>query len=489
MASPAQGPTVPSNKVETSHAAGNVAKVAEVWKQLEGQVVNGRFRLQHYLGGSERSAVFLTERGEREPQKAALKLIPEDPRSGESQLARWELGAKLSHPHLIRLFETGRCRLGDTALLYVVMEYAEENLAQILPQRPLTPTESLEMLAPVLSALAYIHGEGLVHGHVKPANIMAVADQLRLSSDGLSVASKWSGKPGKTTAYDSPEAANGNISPAADVWSLGMTLVEVLTQRVPAWDARLKRDPRVPEVVPAPFGDIARHCLRVEPHRRWTLAEITARLQSAQVLSEKPEAAQPPKPVVTKRFLVPAIAVALALAALLAGPRLRNRRPAPVAPTSSVVEQPQVEPQPKPTPVTPAATPPRPMPDEKKHSSVSAAKPATSEPAAQTIPESDTQDGVVTRVVPEVPRSARNTITGKVRVRVKATVDASGNVTRATLVSPGPSQYFARLALQAAQRWKFAPAQAQGQDTPSEWILRFAFGRKGTEVYPRRTTP
>ena len=55
--------------------------------------------------------------------------------------------------------------------LYVVMEYAEENLAQILPQRSLSPEEVKEMLPPMAETLAYLHQAGLAHGHIKPSNI------------------------------------------------------------------------------------------------------------------------------------------------------------------------------------------------------------------------------------------------------------------------------------------------------------------------------
>src|SRR5712691_802264 len=113
--------------------------MTEAWKQWEGQVVNGEFHLRQYLGGGENSAVFLTERSEREHQKAAIKLLPTPSEKSELQLSHWGLAAKLSHPHLIRLFQLGRCQLGNMGLLYVVMEYAEEDLSQILRDRPLTP--------------------------------------------------------------------------------------------------------------------------------------------------------------------------------------------------------------------------------------------------------------------------------------------------------------------------------------------------------------
>src|SRR5205807_4278877 len=136
----------------------------------------------------------------------------------------------------LRLFYTGRCRMGSTEVLFAVMEYAEEDLSQILAERPLTPAETLDMLQPALEALAYLHRQGFVHGHIKPANIMAVEDQLKISSDGLCRIDEWRGDLWKPDVYDAPEIAGGEISPAADIWSLGMTLVEALTQRVPVWE-------------------------------------------------------------------------------------------------------------------------------------------------------------------------------------------------------------------------------------------------------------
>src|ERR1700680_3122253 len=158
--------------------------MSESWKQWDGQVVDARFLLRRYLGGSEHSAVFLTERG-IPPQKVAIKFIQLDEPDAELQLFRWKHAATLSHPHLLRVYESGRCHLGDFDLLYVVMEYAEENLSQFLPQRPLTPAEARDVLTPTLQALAFLHGESLVHGHVRPSNILAIEDRLKLSSDGI----------------------------------------------------------------------------------------------------------------------------------------------------------------------------------------------------------------------------------------------------------------------------------------------------------------
>ena len=220
--------------------------MSHTWEQFVGQVVDGNFPLLQFLGGSESAAVFLTERHDGDIiVKAAIKLIPAAPENSELQLARWRMAAELSHPHLIRLFETGSCELGGMPLLYVVMECAEENLAQVLFSRALTPAEARAMLEPLLDVLAYVHAKGLVHGHIKPANIMAIGDELKLSSDALLRAgeSADSTPDAHVDAYDPPESAPGfvppakGVSPAGDVWSLGMTLVEVLTQHLPARDA------------------------------------------------------------------------------------------------------------------------------------------------------------------------------------------------------------------------------------------------------------
>jgi len=134
--------------------------------------------------------VFLTERTGGGPQKAAIKLIRAEVFSAgnfdeAAQLSRWADSAKLSHPHLIRLFESGRGQIDASNFLYVVMEYAEENLAQILPQRALSPEEVKEMLPPTAETLALLHQAGFAHGRIKPSNIVAVDNQLKISADSL----------------------------------------------------------------------------------------------------------------------------------------------------------------------------------------------------------------------------------------------------------------------------------------------------------------
>ena len=148
-----------------------------------GRVIDGRFTLLQWLGGSESSDVFLTELPDNPTQKAAIKLVPADTVDADAYIAGWAATTTLSHPHLIRLFHTGRCQINSSVLLYAVMEYAEENLSQIIPERPLTPAEAREMLPPVLDALSFLHERSFVHGRLKPSNIMVVDNQLKISWD------------------------------------------------------------------------------------------------------------------------------------------------------------------------------------------------------------------------------------------------------------------------------------------------------------------
>ena len=434
-----------------------MSSLIEVGKKWEGRIAGGRFPLRQWLGASENSVVFLTERSENGSQRAAaVKLISAEVFSAgnldeAAQLSRWTETAKLSHPHLIRLFENGRCQIDGEKFLYVVMEYAEENLAQILPQRPLTPAEVKEMLPPTVEALAFLHQAGLVHGHLKPSNILAVDNQLKISSDSLR-------KPGERdkqmpSAYVAPEVATSGPSPAVDAWSLGVMLVAVMTQREP----HIGNDgvAAIPSKVPQPFYEIAELCLRVDPLARSTVDKFLSNPKD----QERPRARaieKPPSGKRSKGWLILPIAAAVILLAFLFG---RSHQQA--APSAERTESP-----------TPAVN----MPAEQT--------PAPFTEKTKPSPVGTERGKVLQQVLPEVSRSAQNTITGHIKVRVQVSVDADGNVSEAKLVSPGPSQYFARQALSAARRWKFSAPQVNGQPSSSEWILRFEFGRKSTQVFP-----
>jgi TonB family protein len=261
--------------------------MSEAWKTWEGQAVDG-FPLRQYLGGSGHSAVYLTQLNSSGEQKAAIKFIPADA-SAYAQLAKWRVAGELTHPHLLQLIRVGRCELANANFLYVVMEYAEENLSEILPQRALEPNEVRQIMESVLDALSYLHAQGLAHTRIKPGNIVAAGDQLKLSSDTLSeIGSVAVGTP-QIGIYAAPESATAPISTAGDVWSLGVTLVEALTQRTPVLRGA---DVELPaETIPPPYLEIVRRSVQADPSRRASLKEISSLLNPTST-SSHPEAVQ-----------------------------------------------------------------------------------------------------------------------------------------------------------------------------------------------------
>src|SRR5260370_19690735 len=149
------------------------------------------------------------------------------------------------------------------------------------------------MRGPVLDAFVFLHGKGLVHSRNKPSNILPTADLLKLSSDALFRIGESRKSSSRFDVYDAPETAASALTPAADVWSLGMTLVETLTQRVPALQPGSQADPFVPDTLPQPLLDIARHALRRDPRRRCTIPEITSRLNPVAVAAAAGQSISP----------------------------------------------------------------------------------------------------------------------------------------------------------------------------------------------------
>jgi TonB family protein len=466
---------------------------SEFLKTWEGRVVDGQFPLQKWLGGSEHSAVFLTERSGKVPAKAAIKLVwaenfaSFDPNSGtlneDDQLSRWRETSKLSHPHLIRLFESGRGAIGDQRFLYVVMEYAEEDLGQILPIRPLSSEEVSGMLPPTAQALDFLHQAGFVHGRIKPSNVMAVNDQLKISADGLSRTGEHSSVK---SSYDAPELASQPLSPAADIWSLGAMLVAVLTQQPPKARDREGQtiSPTALETMREPFRSLAQQSLRARPEERGTVNDILGKLNPSSpdaVARERKRAdesgtaefrtAETGSGNSTSRpsMLRAGIIVTIVVAILIVGFLLFHRSSVRPAPPPQEVHSPETQTTPS---IPPASQPP--------------AARAENTPPLQ----GGTVAGSVREQVPAaVSRGAESTIHGRVKVTVRLQVDASGNVSQATISSEGPSRYFAGKALAAARLWKFNPAKVEGQPAPSEWILRFQFGRNSQQVFPTETKP
>lgn len=443
--------------------------MSEVWAKWEGEVINGVFPLRRLLGVSDHSGVFLSDYKARNLPDTAIKLIPANATGAEAQLAQWRAIAALAHPRLIRLIAMGRCQLGGLQFLFVVMEHAGQNLSQILSQRALTVDEVREMLPPILDGLGFLHSQHQVQGRLKPTNVLAVGDQLKLASDTIR-----------------PEA-DGRFSASRDIWSLGTTIVEALTQHRPAGTDERFDAASLSAAFPAEFAGMVRQCLNPDPAHRPTVADLKAQLapQPQGAVASPPPPPPPPQaapplttatpppvasaPVIAapvaredtgarsleerpsrRRWYVAGLAVALIVwLAVWAG--LHGRHPAQSPPA---------------TPSPPPA----------------AAAPSNQEaPAAATDP-----SAVLHEVIPDVSAGARATIRGRIQVAVRVTVDGAGNVTDAALTNPGSSKYFARLAADAARKWKFAPANDQD---PRKRLLIFEFSRSGVAGYASPARP
>src|SRR5260370_506590 len=95
----------------------------------EGQVVDGKFPLEKWLGGSERCDVFRTQLPGQPPQFAAIKLIAPQAGDAERQISRWQMVATLTHPHLLPVFHAGQCKINGAPLIYVVEIYGGRFIA------------------------------------------------------------------------------------------------------------------------------------------------------------------------------------------------------------------------------------------------------------------------------------------------------------------------------------------------------------------------
>ncbi len=460
------------------------------------RVIDGRFPLLQKLGGTQWSSAYLTELDDGRAQRAAIKIFPFASVDERATFARWDVARTLSHPHLMPLFHAGRCAIEGEDLLYVVTEYADETLSQILPDRPLSPREAREMLGPVLGALSYLHNRCLTHGHLRPTNIMVADDQVKLSPD-------FGWRSRTRSIYDAPETGAIYVAPAADIWSLGILLVEALTQQPPAWDRSHGGKPEIPATIPEPFFTICRECLRIDPARRCTLGGIRAHLNSS---TQDAEPAAPPAEPIVEHAAKPSyklrakilaggvLVLLLTLGAFTFGWNLTPSAPASAPQprntelTAAPAHQPRVQ-EFTAAPAQPAAAIPAP-------SEAPTAEPASA-PAPAPVPAPAAEPsiggvvkGLVThQALPDIPAKIIAAVHGHFKVQIRVEVDPEGNVSQASIDSPGPSHYFANQALTAAQNWKFTPAKVDGRAVASAWLLLFQFGQAQSVVTPSEESP
>ncbi len=209
------------------------------------QTLMGRYRLQDMLGGGGMAWVYRARDLKLDRDVAVKILRPQYARRPDFRtrfLEEARLAAKLNHPNLVTIYDVGE--EGDT--VFMVMEYVPgHTLAwHIRHEAPMTLEDALYLMVQACAGVGYVHRAGLVHGDLKPSNLLVLPDRrLKVTDFGLAgaigVLRTEESEKGRrfvwgSPRYLSPEHARGDpILPASDVYALGLLLYEMLTGRLP----------------------------------------------------------------------------------------------------------------------------------------------------------------------------------------------------------------------------------------------------------------
>ncbi len=263
--------------------------------------------------------------------------------------------AGLSHPGLVSVYDADTT--GD--LPFMVLELVEGKTLRDRVANGRLPVEDVRRLgAAVADALAHVHANGFIHRDIKPSNILLDDGNVpRLADFGLALTASGArltrtGQVVGTAAYLAPEQVRGaEITPAVDVYALGLVLLECLTGHreygggeIEAAVARLHRPPAVPADLPFDLARLLSLMTALSAGRRPTAREC------ADVLSAKDPRAldlptnDPPTKVAPlprrPRRVLAAASVAVLMAAVGSGIAARDRVPAPPAATPPVSTEP-----------------------------------------------------------------------------------------------------------------------------------------------------
>ncbi|HZJ06335.1 MAG TPA: serine/threonine-protein kinase [Nocardioidaceae bacterium] len=233
--------------------------------------------------------VYSTERDCRCIVKILRPDRRDEVRVREAVIQEGTLLRHLTHPHLVRGYEV----VHKPVPAMVLETLNGATLAALIEDNPLSVSDSATLGLQLASVLGYLHRQGWLHLDVKPANIVVESGRATLIDLSL-VGRPGSGRPGAgTRGYLSPEQALGeNLSPASDVWGLGVTLLESLTDEMPfgeeaTWGSRRRlplihrRAPAAPRLapgLPGAYEDLLRRCLDQRPDARPSLDRVRSSL-------------------------------------------------------------------------------------------------------------------------------------------------------------------------------------------------------------------
>ena len=252
-------------------------------------VVGGRYELGALLGTGA-SAVVRRAQDRVSGRTFAVKLFHAGASAHDRRRQQREMRAlaTLHHPGLVALHDGGV----EDGRPFIVTDLVEgPTLAERLDAGPLDPEELLGVGARLADALAHVHHAGIVHRDLKPANVLLGADGPRLADFGIARALDGTAVTGTgyvvgTAAYLAPEQVRGEwVGPEADVYALGLVLLESLTGRreypgalVESATARLHRPPGIPAGLPFALGTALRAMTALDPADRPTAADVATML-------------------------------------------------------------------------------------------------------------------------------------------------------------------------------------------------------------------
>ncbi len=206
----------------------------------EGTLIDGRYKVISRLGAGGMAEVFLAQ-DQQLGRKVALKLLhrrfSEDPDFVERFRREAQSAAGLQHPNVVSIYDRG----AYDGTYYIAMEYlAGPSLKQLIRQQaPLEPLRAIEITIQILKAARFAHRRGVIHRDLKPHNVIVDdGDHAKVTDFGIARAGASdmteTGSIMGTAQYLSPEQAQGvAVSPASDLYSVGVILYELLTGRLP----------------------------------------------------------------------------------------------------------------------------------------------------------------------------------------------------------------------------------------------------------------
>lgn len=250
--------------------------------RTEPRVLSGRYRLGEQLGQGGCATVYAAV-DEQLARDVAVK-VWEGPSTEPVDEVR--LTARLRHPGVVVVHDAHV----SAELSYLVMERVRGcSLADALRDGPLPTDRAVRIVEQLARTLSHVHGDDVVHGDVKPANVMlGPGDDVTLTDFGVAVPSRTCNRSEArgTPSYLSPEQVRGlPVTAATDVYALGLVLLECLTGRrafegtpEEAAVARLLAPPQVPSRLPADLAALVRATTDPDPDARPAARDVADQL-------------------------------------------------------------------------------------------------------------------------------------------------------------------------------------------------------------------